>query len=52
MTTIDESTTAPAFDRARFTCPACHQLADQVWLNVYAEPVNNPGRSWIHVGGQ
>lgn len=31
----------PAFDRTAFTCPRCHQLADQTWCNAYASPVHN-----------
>ena len=43
---------APAFDLPRFTCPACHELADQVWLNVYAEPVNNPAGVPLRIAGE
>ena len=35
---MSDTPVPPAFDRARFTCPACHELADQVWLNAYALP--------------
>lgn len=42
----------PAFDRARFTCPACHALADQVWLNAYAERVNNPTGIPLRIAGE
>ena len=42
---------APAFELARFTCPACHQLADQVWLSAYAEPVNNPAGVPLRIAG-
>lgn len=52
MTTSDEATIAPAFDRARFTCPGCHQLADQVWLNAYAERVNNPAGVPLRIAGE
>ncbi|MEO7387351.1 MAG: hypothetical protein ABIX37_10480 [Gammaproteobacteria bacterium] len=48
----DSPATAPAFDRARFTCPGCRQLADQVWLNVYAEPVNNPTGTPLRIAGE
>jgi len=41
----------PAFDRARFTCPHCHQLADQVWLNTYAEQVSNPAGLPLRIAG-
>ncbi|MEO8224162.1 MAG: hypothetical protein ABI661_05110 [Gammaproteobacteria bacterium] len=47
-----ETPVAPAFDRTRFTCPSCHQLADQVWLNVYAEPVNNPAGVPLRIAGE
>jgi len=43
---------APAFDRARFTCPGCHQMADQVWLNVYAQPVSNPEGLPLRIAGE
>ncbi|HEX9230207.1 MAG TPA: hypothetical protein VF885_26705 [Arthrobacter sp.] len=42
----------PAFDRTRFTCPSCHALADQVWLNAYAEPVNNPAGVPLRIAGE
>jgi hypothetical protein len=42
---------APAFDRTRFTCPACHETADQVWLNAYASPVNNPDGVPLPIAG-
>lgn len=42
----------PAFDRARFTCPACHALADQVWLNAYAERVSNPAGIPLRIAGE
>lgn len=42
----------PAFDRTRFTCPTCGQLADQVWLNAYAEPVNNPAGMPLRIAGE
>jgi hypothetical protein len=43
---------APAFDRHRFTCPHCQQLADQVWLNAYAQPVNNPEGVPLRIAGE
>jgi hypothetical protein len=51
MQTPDPETT-PAFDRARFTCPSCHELADQVWLNAYASPVNNPDGVPLRIAGE
>jgi hypothetical protein len=51
MQTTDPDTT-PAFDRARFTCPTCHELADQVWLNAYASPVNNPDGVPLRIAGE
>jgi len=42
---------APAFDRTRFTCPACGELADQVWLNAYASPVANPDGVPLRIAG-
>lgn len=42
---------APAFDKTRFTCPTCHTLSDQVWLNVYAQPVNNPAGVPLRIAG-
>lgn len=41
----------PALERNRFTCPACNELADQVWLNCYAEPVNNPAGVPLRIAG-
>jgi len=46
-----EAPVAPAFDRPRFTCPGCHALADQVWLNAYAEPVSNPAGVPLRIAG-
>ncbi len=43
---------SPAFDRNRFTCPVCHEVADQVWLNVYAEPVSNPAGLPLRIAGE
>ena len=42
----------PAFDRTRFTCPACQALTDHAWLNVYAEPVNNPAGVPLRIAGE
>ena len=42
---------SPAFAKTRFTCPSCDQLAEQVWLNVYAEPVNNPAGVPLRIAG-
>jgi hypothetical protein len=42
---------APAFDKAHFSCPACNEVADQVWLNVYAQPVNNPAGVPLRIAG-
>jgi hypothetical protein len=47
----DNSTVAPAFDRTRFTCPNCQVLADQVWLNVYAQPVSNAEGVPLRIAG-
>ena len=44
-------TDPPAFDRARFTCPACGESADQAWLNVYAAPVHNPAGVPLRIAG-
>lgn len=41
----------PAFDRNRFTCPHCRQLADQIWLNAYAQQVNNPAGVPLRIAG-
>ncbi len=46
-----EAPVAPAFDLARFTCPHCHQLAGHVWLNAYAQPVNNPAGVPLRIAG-
>jgi len=41
----------PAFDRQRFTCPACGEVADQVWLNAYVAPVANPDGVPLRIAG-
>ncbi|MGI9308384.1 MAG: hypothetical protein ACR2P6_03910 [Gammaproteobacteria bacterium] len=43
---------APSFKLARFTCTSCHELADQVWLNAYAQPVNNPEGVPLRIEGE
>jgi len=43
---------APAFDKTRFACPGCKAVADQVWLNVYAQPVNNPAGVPLRIAGE
>ena len=45
------SSNEPAFGQTRFTCPGCAELADQVWLNVYAEPVSNPAGVPLRIAG-
>ena len=42
---------APAFDKTHFKCPSCNELGDQVWLNVYAQPVNNPAGVPLRIAG-
>ena len=42
----------PAFDATRFTCPSCNELADQVWLNAYAQPVSNPVGVPLRIAGE
>ena len=46
-----EAPVEPAFALARFTCPHCQQLASQVWLNTYAQPVNNPAGVPLRIAG-
>ncbi len=41
----------PAFDRARFTCPTCHELADQVWLNAYGSAISSPAGVPLRIAG-
>lgn len=43
---------SPAFDRTRFNCPSCNELADQVWLSVYAEPISNPEGLPLRIAGE
>jgi hypothetical protein len=43
--------TEPAFDRTQFACPSCGEHAEQVWLNVYAEQVNNPAGVPLRIAG-
>jgi len=52
MTETPTDAPAPAFDRDRFTCPACREVADQVWLNAYAERVNNPEGVPLRIAGE
>jgi hypothetical protein len=47
----DSSSNAPSFNSTRFDCPGCGQLADQVWLNAYAQPVNNPAGVPLRIAG-
>ena len=47
----DQAPVAPAFNLARFTCPHCQQLANQVWLNAYAQPLNNPAGVPLRIAG-
>ncbi len=47
-----ESAIEPSLKSNRFTCPHCQEEADQVWLNVYAEPVNNPGGVPVRIEGE
>lgn len=46
------SANAPAFDKTRFACPSCKEDSDQVWLNVYAQPVNNPAGVPLRIAGE
>lgn len=41
----------PALDLHRFTCPGCRELSDHVWLNAYAQPVNNPAGVPLRIAG-
>lgn len=41
----------PAFHLTCFSCPHCHELADQVWLSLYAEPVRNPAGVPLRITG-
>jgi len=42
---------APDFQSNRFTCTTCGELHDQVWLNLYAEQVNNPAGVPLRIEG-
>ena len=42
----------PSFQSTRFTCPSCDQLSDQVWLNLYAEQINNPAGVPLRIAGE
>jgi len=48
----DAAANAPAFDKTRFACPGCKELADHVWLNVYAQPVSNPAGVPLRIAGE
>jgi hypothetical protein len=43
--------TANDFQSTRFTCPHCHEPADQAWCNAYASPVNNPAGVPLRIAG-
>jgi len=43
--------TANDFQSTRFTCPHCHELADQAWCNAYASPVSNPDGIPLRIAG-
>ncbi|MBT8423152.1 MAG: hypothetical protein KJP03_08560 [Gammaproteobacteria bacterium] len=40
------------FQQQRFCCPTCNEEADQVWLNAYASPVNNPEGVPLRIAGE
>jgi hypothetical protein len=42
----------PSIKKTRFTCPSCSQVTDQVWLNAYASPVNNPAGVPLRIEGE
>jgi hypothetical protein len=42
---------APALSKTRFKCPSCNELGDHVWLNLYAQPVNNPAGVPLRIAG-
>ena len=42
----------PSFSSRRFTCPHCHEVADQAWLNLYASQINNPGGLPLRIAGE
>lgn len=48
----DAAANAPAFDKTRFACPGCKEVADHVWLNVYAQPVSNPAGVPLRIAGE
>jgi len=47
-----ESIIEPSIKSNHFTCPHCAAETDQVWLNVYAEPVNNPAGVPLRIEGE
>lgn len=47
----NETNVEPSLELNRFTCPSCKELADQVWLNVYAEPIGNPAGVPLRIAG-
>ena len=42
----------PSFSATRFTCPNCNELHDQVWFNLYASQVHNPGGVPLRIEGE
>ena len=42
----------PAFDLTRFSCPHCNEVSDQVWLNAYAQPINNMSGAPLRIEGE
>ena len=47
-----ESVIEPSLKANHFRCPHCHEGADQVWLNAYAEPVNNADGVPLRIEGE
>ena len=43
---------SPDFQQTRFECPHCDCVADQVWFNAYASPVNNPAGVPLRIAGE
>ena len=47
-----EAAITPSIKKTRFTCPSCSEVTDQVWLNAYASPVNNPAGVPLRIEGE
>jgi len=46
------SATSSDFQKTRFVCATCAEEADQVWVNAYVAPINNPAGVPLRIAGE